>query len=380
MRERLAAAAPWILTAVALVLLAGSLQHPGEPLSPQSLANRAFASSLDYGTAIEKLNRVWPPLYPSLLWVAKRAALPPDQVSWILFAAGLALLVPVGRRLAPEVHPGWWIGLYTAFSFHVPLLQQLVSETLLVPLALALVWALLEYRDRGRTRDLALVGVLLAACFLTRYFALVWLAPLSLLFVARAAPGTPVAKVVRAGSVVGLACLPVLAWMLHARLTTGFLTGMDRFAPRIFDAKTTLGGNLLFTGRTLFVDAFVPGRSGTHAAVGSDWTLDPTGVAVGVVAVALAAWCCIEARKTPPRSWLLLGLSVGYPLLLIAVWTAGNNDPIYTRFLYPSYVFFGLAAAHVYSCVKATGEPRARWPFRALYVWLAVAQLAGSLT
>jgi len=28
-----------------------------------------------------------------------------------------------------------------------------------------------------------------------------------------------------------------------------------------------------------------------------------------------------------------------YVVITVLVWTIGNNDPIYTRFLYPSYVY-----------------------------------------
>jgi hypothetical protein len=77
--------------------------------------------------------------------------------------------------------------------------------------------------------------------------------------------------------------------------------------------------------------------------------------------------------------WLLPGFSLGYLACLLVLWTAGNNDPIYTRFLYPSYAFLGLSAAHVYSHVKASAAAAAHRPFQALYLWMLAAQAAGTL-
>ena len=78
-----------------------------DPLSPQSHADLRFAATPDYGTALSELSRVWPPLYPSLLWVLGASRVSPHSVNLLLFVISLALLVPVGRQVAPAVHPAW---------------------------------------------------------------------------------------------------------------------------------------------------------------------------------------------------------------------------------------------------------------------------------
>jgi hypothetical protein len=379
-RERVTAA---LVTAGAVLLLAVLLSGPAPPAGIQSVANEQFAAADSYAAALAGHKRAWPPLYPTLLFCASRAGIGSHGVNLTLFAATIALLFPIGRRLAPGVHPGWWAGLYAALGVHAANLRFAFSEALLVPLALGVLWASLECARHGRRRDYAGVALLLAAACLTRYFALFWLVPLVFAVLARWAPGPVRVRGLRAAVTATAAVLPVLAWMLHARLRTGFFTGMDRFEPRLGDAQTTLAGNVLLTARTLFVDAFVPGRHATHEAVGRDWQLDPIGLGAAVVAAVLLGACLwAVGRRTRerggPGAWLVGGLSAGYLVWLIALWTAGNNDPIYTRFVYPAYAFFGLAAAHVYAGVKAGGAARERRPFQLLYAWTLLVQGAGT--
>ncbi len=394
MKEHIVAPAA-AATACLLMLLA--LQLQAEPLSPQSLANRHFAETPSYATALAELNRAWPPGYPTLLWCATALGMPLGAVNPLLLLATLALLVPVTRRVAPGVHPAWGIALYAAGSFHAFNLHQLVSEALLIPLALCALLCALRCIDLDRLADRALLCATLAACCLTRYFALVWLLPaFGAAMVLQPADGgrAPLARRVgRAAGVVGIAVLPVALWMLHARLTTGYLTGMERFAPRGFSDKTSLTGNLLLTGQTVLLDWLAPGTDASHAAVGSGGTFDPLGLSLAATAIGLAGWCGATALRTPAPTggrpgvlwWLLPALSVGYVVVLVVVWTLGNNDPIYSRFLYPSYVFFVLAGFHVHSHVKrahppgSAGRGGALLPFRLLYALLLASLGAGTL-
>jgi hypothetical protein len=382
--ERIKAA---LITASAVFLLAALLSGPAPSAGIQAVANEQFAAAESYSTALAEYKRVWPPLYPTLLFCANRIGITPRAVNLVLFAATIALLFPVGRRVAPRVHPGWWAGLYAVAGSHAANLGAAFSEALLIPLALGVLWVTLDCAEHGRGRDYAMAGGLLAAACLTRYFALFWLVPLAFLVLARWAPGPPRVRAVRAAVTAGAAALPVLAWMLHTRLTTGFFTGMDRFASRLGEAQTTLAGNLLHTARTLFVDGFVPGRHATHEAVGRDWHLDPIGLGAAVVACVLLGACLratrISWRTREPGSatpWLLGGLTAGYGVWLIALWTTGNNDPVYSRFVYPAYAFLGLAAAHFYSGVKSEGSTALRRPFQLLYAWMLLVQVAGTAT
>ena len=66
------------------------------------------------------------------------------------------------------------------------------------------------------------------------------------------------------------------------------------------------------------------------------------------------------------------------------LWTIGNNDPIYSRFLYPSYVFFLLAGFHAYSNLKPSSHSHAqgawlRAPFLALFALVLAVQALATL-
>lgn len=376
-------ATPWLF-ALAGVLLT-TVVESGDPLSPQSVGNRAFAEANDYATALAELGHVWPPLYPSLLFCADAVGVSPHAFGLLLFGVSIALLFPVGRRVAPGIHPGWWAGLYAVAEVHGTNLRQLVSEVLLIPLALAVLWASLVCTERGRARDYALLTLFLGAASFTRYFAVLWLVPMVFMVLAWRAPGTSGTRLARAAISSGVALLPVSAWMFTAWLTTGFLTGMDRAAPRALAAWTAFDWNLTLTARTVLLDWFVPGRSATHAALIKDWAFEPLIAASAALSVALVSACLTAAWRggrralasDPAAGWLLLGLSLGYGVWLIALWTVGNNDPIYTRFVYPAYVFVGLAAFHLYSRVKEQGTARQRQPFRMLYAWTLGIQVVG---
>jgi hypothetical protein len=66
-----------------------------------------------------------------------------------------------------------------------------------------------------------------------------------------------------------------------------------------------------------------------------------------------------------------------YLILTLAIWSAGNNDPLYTRFLFPCYVLVFVMSLPVYEWVKA--QPRSRWvclPLLLLFAAFLVAQVA----
>jgi hypothetical protein len=377
-------------TALACLLFVAAFQLQTAPLSPQSLANRHFANTADYTTAISELKRVWPPLYPSVLWAGEAVGVPLHLANALLFFLTLAVLYPVGRRVAPEVNPAWAIALYAAAGFNAFNLHQLVAEALLIPLALGVLAYTARCVEHGRDRDYACLCALLAACCLTRYFALAWLVPLVGLTLALRGVRSTRARVMRAAAVVAVACGPAALWMLHARATTGFFTGMERFAPRGFEAQTSLLGNVSHIARTFFLDFFAPRFDASHASLAGG-SADPLALAVAAGALSLGVWCAVVAiRSEAPDagntsgalSLVLPGLSVGYVAVLLLVWTVGNNDPIHSRFLYPSYVFFLLGGMHLYSHVKTSHTDTrgaATRPFQALYALLLATQAGGTL-
>jgi len=386
-----AAALTVSLLATALSLMA--LQLESEPLSPQSRLNQGIAEADSLAQAVGRLDGRWPPLYPMALRSLGAVGIPIHHANALLFLATLALLVPVGRRVAPRVDPAWWIALYAVASFNAFNLRQLASEALLIPLSLAAFY-LASYPSSRRSRalDSGLAALLALSC-LTRYFAAVSLLPVVGVALLWHGEGATRERISRAALITGAASLPVLAWMLYAQSESGFLTGMDRTTARsLFAQQTTLPANLLSTARAIFLDFLTPGEVATQAAVGLRWSWHPVGIVVGCGALGLAGLCtrvALRSAGSPARedreagrlALLLPGLSIGYLLLTIGVWSITNNDPIYTRFLYPSYVFFGLAGAHVYSHTKErlADDRTSRRPFQWLYGLLLGTHGAGTL-
>ena len=382
-----AAALGVALLATALSLVA--LQLESEPLSPQSWLNQGTAKADSLARAIARLDGRWPPLYPMVLRSLGAVGIPIQHANALLFLATLALLVPVGRRVAPRVDPAWWIALYAVASFNAFNLHQLSSEALLIPLSLAAFYlASHPSTRRSRALDSGLAALLALSC-LTRYFAVVSLLPVVGVALLWHGEGTTRERISRAYLITGAASLPVLAWMLYAQSESGFLTGMDR---SLFAQQTALPANLLSTARAIFLDFLAPGEVATQAAVGLRWSWHPVGIVVGCGALGLAGLCtrvALRSARSPARedreagrlALLLAGLSIGYLLLTIGVWSVTNNDPIYTRFLYPSYVFFGLAGAHVYSHTKErlANDRASRRPFQWLYGLLLGTHAAGTL-
>jgi len=65
-----------------------------------------------------------------------------------------------------------------------------------------------------------------------------------------------------------------------------------------------------------------------------------------------------------------------YVVITVLVWTIGNNDPIYTRFLYPSYVYMIIGMFFGYYFIKTYNDSKInRFFFVVLFLSLALFQL-----
>ena len=171
-------------------------------------------------------------------------------------------------------------------------------------------------------------------------------------------------------------------WMYFTWLQTGFWTGTDRGAPRHLPEAvqhwaelTGFGANLLLTARTLLVDFFSPSLYAAHSVVTHPYA--PSWVewaGLGLVAACLAAggpaWW--RLRRAPRGgAFLVAEFLAAYLAVTIVVWTSGNNDPIYTRFLYPAYPLVFILAIQGYRALREEAAWR-RVPFKALYVLFVV--------
>jgi hypothetical protein len=387
-------AARLVLIAGGIALLVHVLQaRQSDPLLVQGLKNLNFARR-PLAAALDGHGWLRPPLYPLVLWVSARVGIQPLHVNELLFLATLGLVVLWARRELPAVHPLAPVLLLAVAHFNHTNVHQPVAETLFVLLLLGLVIALRRYQETASGVDLALVTGNLMGLGLTRYLALAFPLPPAALHVV-AAPALPLPRRWRAVALaLALAVAPIAVWMTLARSATGYLTGDDRRAPRDLPVEVAhwrehegLGAQARLAAKTLLIDFFCPRHHAGLAVVtrphepdGVEW------VGAALLAAAGAVLMLGLARTPGPRAgWRSGGALLGALLIFfygatLAIWTWGNNDPLHSRFLYPSYALLVLAGSHAFAFVKARGPGwGSRLPFLALYALLFSVQLWRSL-
>ena len=363
------------------------------PQMPQSKVMVARSESLD--TAIRP--DLWPSGYPLLLFVARQLHCSPASVNLALFFLTIALVLVVSRRCFPNLSPYWLPLAYALCAFNYYNLAQFTSEALVVPLSLVVLLLLADYQRRRLFSTLACMSLCCALLFVSRYQAMLWLVPIvvfNVIFTAR--PPRTVALVHALGFAL-IAFAAVGADMAQTYRGTGHLTGMSRLGwdsrelPRgvqDYSGATGLRENLLLTLKTYFLDFVSPFDYGTHDAnrLPHAFTLAEAGavllfgLSAGVLALTLIRWvrsrgslvrALSEWRESSLMTLLAVEFLVGYLLVTLVVWTIGNNDPLYSRFLYPSYVYAMIVAFAGYALVKrASVSMTLRAPMLALFAYL----------
>lgn len=360
-------------------------------LSIQSELNLRFAGRASLASALERYPKLRPPLYPILLWLAEAFHIAAARVNEIVFLATLPLLYLLARRSLGTVRPLHPVLLYAVANFNYVNLHQPTAEGLFVWLSLVLVLGLADVsREDEGWLPLALVTAATAGLCLTRYFAVYFALPLVAWSVLRRAPGALRRRAALLSAVLAAALWPLLLWMGVARRETGFWTGVDRLAPRTFPegaahwaALTGFRANLTLWLKTLVVDFFSPTQYAAHSVVTRPYRLSLVEWALlGLAGVALAAAAAAWRRRGRERSRsleegyerpLVAQAFVLYNVMTVATWCFANNDPIYTRFLYPSYVFLVLLGFYAYADVRRwTASPWGPLAFRLLYASLLV--------
>jgi hypothetical protein len=381
-----------VLGVVALVVVVDFFYwRQSAEFSIQSELNLRFAGRASLASALERYPKLRPPLYPVLLWLAEACGVAATRVNEILFLATLPLLYLLSRRSLGSVRPFHPVLLYAAANFNYVNLHQPTAEGLFVLLSLVLVLGLADVsREEEGWLPLALVTAAAAGLCLTRYFAVYFAMPLVAWNILRRAPGPLPRRLMSLSAVLAAALVPLLPWMWVARRETGFWTGVDRLAPRTFPEGashwaelTGLRANLTLWLKTVVVDFFSPTLYAAHSVVTRpyrpslvEWAL--AGLSAMALVVALVAW----RRRGRERSRsleegyerpLVAQAFVLYNVMTLATWTFANNDPIYTRFLYPSYVFLVLLGFYAYADVRRwTASPWGPLAFKLLYASLLV--------
>jgi hypothetical protein len=153
---------------------------------------------------------------------------------------------------------------------------------------------------------------------------------------------------------------------------------------RPFQHLTDFSHNLTFTVKALAIDWFSPVRDAAPIAVRQPGWQGGEGIAVALGAVLLVAcvggWLASRSRERTPAAgsvWeqkLLATFTLSYPLVVIALWSLGNNDPIHSRFLFPLQPFLLLLAAQAWS----SSPERARRGWWGLSMRLLLVQVAAT--
>ncbi|MCZ6784417.1 MAG: hypothetical protein O7G30_14035 [Proteobacteria bacterium] len=360
--------------------------------SPQADANLRFASEGSLPDALADYPPRWPPLYPSVLWLLARADVSAVWANQLLFYGVLLAMAVLARRTIPGVHPAYPVLLVAALESSYPMIRLATSELLFSLLGLCTLG--LAARSRRSASSAARTGLAAvgAALCLTRYFGVVWTGPLLVWHSWRGAGGSIAQRARRTLVFSGLLLAPVAAWIVYARVSTGFWTGTDRLKPRRgFRADAAGVEDLLIDVthlvKTPLVDFFSVQNWGRHAVINHDYELVAGEVAIAVLACALSAAVAVglfralgrgRPRAAPSaETGLLLQLVVLYPVAILFLWSTGNPDRIYTRFLYPWYPPLILLGTALYGWTRRNAPSfLLLWPFRGLYGLMLAAQCA----
>jgi hypothetical protein len=370
-----------------------------EPLTVQSKA--MLARSINLEQAVRP--GVWPPGYPLVLLLGRSAGLPPKTTNLLLFFASCLLFGLLFKQIFPESRSPWPLVLFAACAFNYYNLAQFTSEILVVPLALCTSFLLLLYL-RDRTFPL-LVGLSLccAAAFVSRYHALAWLLPLvggHLFFPLRKINPRSLVHM----AVFALIALVPIGFVMRANYRTNrHLTGMPRWhyeTRRLpdklgyYEESTRPQDNIRLIAQTLFVDFLSSRTVATHEVNASVY--QPSGLEWGIalilaMAAGIAAFyffrghCRLKhppgqgrkvTKNKEPGAFLPALFFAGYILITFILWSVGNNDPIYTRFLYPSYPFLILWGFAGYFFVKKeSSSALASLPFLLSYLAIVAINL-----
>lgn len=360
-------------------------------LGPQSKANLAAADAESLASALEGYPAAWPPVYPTFLWTFNRLGLPVRYFNLLCFYLLLILIWVFVRDRRTGFGPGSAVILLVFLHTNYVNSFQQVSETLFVLLAFIVLIVLDRYRQDPSMLLVLLTAVLTSIASLTRFFGIFWIAPIVVVQIAMASGvGSRSERAKHLVSYLTVSAMGIIPWLLLLKSRTGYFFGMERFAPRQFaeqnahwQGATDFTTNIVFVCKTILIDLFSPTRRARHSVV--EGRLLPAEYVVFLLVAILLVWiawmvgrelfkserpaCDSVKRAITSHRALPLYFATGYLIALIVLWTVGNNDPIYSRFVFPCYVFSILSVFALFSWVeKGAAALWTRMPFRALYL------------
>jgi Dolichyl-phosphate-mannose-protein mannosyltransferase len=364
----------------------------GEFLSPQS--QTMFYRSESLSAAIEP--DVWPPGYPLLLFAARKLDYPLQYVNLALFLLTIALVFVVAKRSFPNISAIWLPLSYAFCAFNYYNLVQLTSEAAVVPLSLLTLLLLADYQRRRTFTAILCLSICCSLLFITRYQTVIWLTPVIIynLFMLHPLRNASLRHSI---SFFAIAYLPLAAVMVTNYQQTGHLSGMDRFdwssrelpgSISYFATSTGLEDNVLLTVKTYWLDFASPleiAAHDTNQLPHSLSSIEMFGMGLFILVMLVIAYALIRLirthesvvdslniwQQTSPITLIAAEYLVVYIFVTIILWTIGNNDPLYTRFLYPSYIYFMIGMFSGYSFLRSTSASKiSRLPVVMLFLYL----------
>ena len=396
-----------LFSAVALLLLALIISRVYVPIeeSPHYLTLQSrvmLKNSESLSSAIRP--SVWPPGYTLLLFAARKFDIPLQYVNLGLFYLTIALLYIVAKKCSQNIPPFWLPLSYAFCAFNYYNLAEFTSEAVDVPLSLLTLLFLETYQRRRTFTSILCLSICCSLLFVSRYQTVIWLTPIIayyLVFTFRTA-SLRHAALWHSTSFFVIAFSPLALLMASNLHQTGYLTGMERFdwssrpvhgKVGYFATSTGFNENVLLTAKTYFLDFDSPVEFATHEANHLQHSI--SNIEMGVIGLFILAMVLFFLnlirfirthegisstlniwRHTSPITLIAAQYLVGYIIVTILIWTVGNNDPLYSRFLYPSYVYSIIGLFSAYSFLKRESASRtSRLPFLLLLLCLTAISL-----
>ncbi len=253
-------------------------------------------------------------------------------------------------------------------------MHQPVSETLFILIGFVIMILIASYRNRPSIYYVFLLGLFSAIATLTRFFGLFWMVPIvigNLWFLQD--ERSLRARLKHVAAYLSVFSLILSPWILYLKISTGFFSGFDRTSPRELPASiahwnelTDFVSNVLFLFKTIFFDFFSSHSFASHYVVERKIPLKEYIIFIFVfMLMIMITLTVIHVCMKRPHSIkhiadkiffsqraLPFQFAAFYIISIVVVWTFTNNDPLYTRFMYPSYIFIILSMFSLYSWMK----------------------------
>ena len=380
-----------VIAAVGLAFLLFAIYRDNHVhFSPQSrqcvIAARSLLENGTFGLVPGRLYSIYGPLYPIFLAGPR----------WLNLSLSDSIVLVNSLALSLSVFSFFWIArdmgfrrpwvvtlFYAALAVNPYLFRMARADCLFVGACMLATIGLSRYASSGG-RGALLVGALGCALATTsRYIGIYALGAVCAIVFWRYRRPTRTRVLVDLLTLLLIGWGPIALWSLRNHALTGFYSGMDRTGWYRDSGSSSPLANLLVILETMAFDFLGVRVMGINEVVVlGDHTrfrtinIWITAAAVGlllagiVISLAVRGW----RRKTVPRTsaassaasrppmLLVETYTAAYLMTLVVLWSWGNMEPIYTRYVAPAYWGIVLLTAHSWRRLREIpGTAVLRW-------------------